>query len=104
MTDNDETIELDLSGTDVEDLFSEETWRKARQAIAENRVEDMVLMFEEERYNFEVLGSNGDTYEVVVHLEDGEPTYLSCDCPNGSSKYRPTCYHSAAGLVRALRT
>jgi uncharacterized Zn finger protein len=64
---------------------------------------------------FHVTGSGGNTYTVqVVEFFDEDFTvgeldharmlpWITCTCPNGMNKSHPTCYHSAALMLKIMR-
>lgn len=78
------------------DLYAHETLVKALKLLKGSKVERV----REDLYN--VLGSTMYVTRIV-ELGDGQIPGVTCTCPNGANRSgRPTCYHSAAALVKHL--
>lgn len=86
----------ELEANDFYELFSAGSIDKARQLIKDKRVEE----FKEDWWT--VRGSEAYTVQIIPNPYNGVP-WTTCTCPNGQNRSsRPTCYHSAAVLMRVL--
>lgn len=87
----------DLSGS-MRALYSDKVLEKAEElvdgdALARDDVYDTVWWVEGASRVYRV--------QVVEGSDDDGLPFVLCDCPNGARKGgRPTCYHSAAVLMK----
>lgn len=78
-------------------LFSEGSVEKASELIARERLEEYAPG------KWQVKGSEIYSVEVIDNPYNGVP-WSTCTCPNGQNRAsRPTCYHSAAVLMKVLK-
>lgn len=80
------------------DLYSRDSLVKGLKLIKAKRVNR--VEGRPELYNI----SGSDLYVArIIELGEGQVPGVTCTCPNGSNRSgRPTCYHSAAALVKHL--
>lgn len=83
---------------EIYDLYSHDSLVKALKLIKGGKV----VRADGRPELFNITGS--DFYVArVIELGDGQVPGVTCSCPNGSNRAgRPTCYHSAAALVKFL--
>lgn len=102
-----EEPDYQLRTTDIrntlEDIYSYVVLDKARDLLRGDRVQK-IKDREGGGSTWEVIGS--ELYIDTIHAPmEGMPIpWVECTCPNGGARGgRPTCYHSAAVLMRALK-
>lgn len=80
------------------DLYSHESIVKGLKLIKAGKVTR--VEGRPDLYNI----SGSDLYVArIIELGEGQVPGVTCSCPNGSNRSgRPTCYHSAAALVKHL--
>jgi hypothetical protein len=90
-------LDLSWANKNFEDLYTPEVLWKARRLVEEDKLEEL----KDGRWLVE-----GSTEYLVgfVDIDDLKVPWPTCTCPNGTNRAnRPTCYHSAAVLMKVLQ-
>lgn len=89
-------LDLSWANKEFKDLYTPEVLWKARQLVEQGKLEEL----KDGRWLVQ-----GSTEYLVgfVDIEDLDVPWPTCTCPNGTNRAnRPTCYHSAAVLMKVL--